>query len=154
MSPKMMENSKVLLVEDDAKDIELTLAAWAELNLSNSVVSVQNGDEALDYLYRRGAFADRQPGNPKVVFLDLKMPKVTGLDLLRQVKNDHDLKHIPVVILTSSRATKDCAECYAHGANAYVLKPVEFDDFMAVAKQLALFWVRTNEAPQDQHTRF
>ena len=149
MNPKIMKSSAVLLVEDDAKDIELTLAAWDELNLSNQVVSVQDGDEALDYLYCRGAFADRQSGHPRVVFLDLKMPKVTGLDLLRQVKSDRDLRHIPVVILTSSREPKDCVECYAHGANAYVLKPVDFDDFVAVAKELALFWVLTNELPQD-----
>ena len=123
------------------------LTSLEEQNLANQVVVVRDGSEALDYLYRRGSFADRPADLPVVIFLDLKMPKVDGLEVLRQVKNDLELKHIPVVMLTSSREDQDLIECYSLGTNAYVVKPVIFVDFVEVVKQLGLFWVLTNETP-------
>jgi CheY-like chemotaxis protein len=134
-----------LLVEDDPRDVELTLTALEEHSLANRVVVARDGAEALDYLYRRGAYADLPVGHPLVVLLDLKMPKVDGLQVLRQVKGDPALKTIPVVVLTSSRQEQDIVESYGLGANAYVVKPVAFDRFVEVVKHLGLFWVLTNE---------
>lgn len=145
-----MKTKKILLVDDDSNDIELMLAALEEQNLANRVVVARDGVEALDYLYRRGGFADRPPGHPVVVFLDLKMPKVDGLEVLRQVKADPNLKNIPVVMLTSSREDQDLVDSYNHSTNAYVVKPVVFESFVEVVKQLGLFWVLTNEAPPDE----
>jgi len=145
----MMDAKKILLVDDDANDIELMLASLEQQNLANQVVVARDGAEALDYLYRRGSFADRPDDLPVVVFLDLKMPKVDGLEVLRQVKSDHEFKNIPIVMLTSSREEQDLVDCYNHGTNAYVVKPVVFEDFVAVVKQLGLFWVLTNETPPD-----
>ena len=142
-----MEKKKILLAEDDPKDVELTLAALEEHNLANEVVVARDGAEALDYLYRRGQFAGRPAGHPVVVFLDLKMPKVDGLEVLRQVKSDPALKTIPIVVLTASHQDQDIAERYNLGVNAYVVKPVAFDEFVDVVKQLGLFWVLTNQAP-------
>jgi len=142
-----MKAKKILLVEDDPNDVELTLAALVEHNLTNEVVVVRDGAEALDYLHHRGQFADRPNGQPVVVLLDLKMPKVDGLEVLRQVKNDPALKVIPIVVLTSSREDQDIVESYNLGVNAYVVKPVAFEDFRAVIKQLGLFWVLINESP-------
>jgi CheY-like chemotaxis protein len=138
---------KILLAEDDPKDVELTLTALEEHNLANKVVVARDGAEALDYLYRRGQFADRPDGQPVVVLLDLKMPRVDGLEVLRQVKGDPELRTIPIVILTSSRQEQDIIESYDLGVNAYVVKPVAFDNFVDVVRQLGLFWVLTNEAP-------
>lgn len=149
-----MENGTILLVDDDDSGVAMILAAWGEQELDVPVVAVRDGDDALDYLHRRGTFAERPAGLPQVVFLDVKMPRVAGLDLLRQVKGDRDLKHIPVVVLTASREAKDVAECYAHGANAYVVKPDDAAELAEVAKHLGLFWVRINEAPQARHRRF
>lgn len=142
-----MEAKKILLVDDDVRDVELALASLEEHNLTNEVAVARDGAEALDYLYRRGAFAERPVGHPLVVFLDLKMPKVDGHEVLRQVKADPELKSIPVVVLTSSREEQDLIESYNHNANAYVVKPVAFDSFVGVVKQLGLFWVLTNEPP-------
>lgn len=142
-----MGAKNILLVDDDSKDIELMLTSLEEQNLANQVVVVRDGAEALDYLYRRGSFADRPEDLPVVIFLDLKMPKVDGMEVLRQVKNDLELKHIPIVMLTSSREDRDLIECYSLGTNAYVVKPVIFVDFVEVVKQLGLFWVLTNETP-------
>lgn len=142
-----MEAKKILLVDDDVRDVELALASLEEHNLTNEVAVARDGAEALDYLYRRGAFAERPVGYPLVVFLDLKMPKVDGHEVLRQVKADPELKSIPVVVLTSSREEQDLIESYNHNANAYVVKPVAFDSFVGVVKQLGLFWVLTNEPP-------
>jgi CheY-like chemotaxis protein len=142
-----MDPKKILLAEDDPKDVELTLIALEEYNLANEVVVAKNGAEALDYLYCRGQFANRPPGNPVVVLLDLKMPKVDGLEVLRQVKSDPALKTIPIVMMTSSREDKDIVRSYGNGVNAYVVKPVAFDKFIDVVKQLGLFWVLTNETP-------
>lgn len=142
-----MEIRTILLVEDDPRDVELTLTALEEHNLANKVVVVRDGTEALDYLYRRGKYADRPIGYPVVVLLDLKMPKVDGLEVLRQVKGDPVLKIIPIVVLTSSRQDRDIIESYDLGVNAYVVKPVAFDEFMSALKQVGLFWVLINEPP-------
>ncbi|WP_372807284.1 response regulator [Pontiella sp.] len=143
----MTEAKKILLVDDDVRDVELACASLEEHNLANEVAVARDGAEALDYLYRRGAFADRSEGHPIVVFLDLKMPKIDGHEVLKQIKNDPNLKSIPVVVLTSSREEQDLISSYQHHANAYVVKPVDFDCFVEVVQQLGLFWVLTNEPP-------
>src|SRR6266852_2290673 len=125
-----MELRRILLAEDSANDVELTLAALREHRLANDVDVVRDGADALDYLYRRGGYAARMPGNPAVLLLDLKMPKVDGLEVLRQVKSDRTLSTIPVVMLTSSREEGDLVRSYELGVNAYVVKPMEFADFM------------------------
>jgi CheY-like chemotaxis protein len=137
----------ILLVEDDMRDVELTLAALEEHHLSNNVYVVHDGAEALDYLYHRGKFTVRAPGNPVVVLLDNKMPKVNGLEVLKIMKADENLKTIPVVVLTSSRETPDLVEFYKHGVNAYVVKPVDFTEFMEAVKKLGVFWAAVNEPP-------
>ena len=137
----------ILLVEDDPLDVELTLVALEENHLANRVAVVENGEEALDYLYRRGKFRTRSGGNPIVVLLDNKMPKVNGLEVLKSVKADENLKIIPVVVLTSSRETPDLVEFYKHGVNAYVVKPVDFAEIMKVIKHLGIFWAGINEPP-------
>ena len=137
----------ILLVEDDSKDVELTLAALEENHLANRIVVLENGEEALDYLYERGNFEKRSGGNPIVVLLDNKMPKVNGLEVLKTIKADQNLKLIPVVVLTSSRETPDLVEFYKHGVNAYVVKPVDFAEFMNVIKHLGIFWAAINEPP-------
>jgi CheY-like chemotaxis protein len=137
----------ILLVEDDPRDVVLTLAALEEHNLANKVVVVHDGAEALDYLYCRGKFKTRAGGHPILVLLDLKMPKVNGLEVLKAIKADEDLKIIPVVVLSSSRETPDLVECYKHGVNAYVVKPVEFAEFMKAVKHLGIFWAAINEPP-------
>ncbi len=142
-----MKASRILLVEDSAQDVELTLNALAEHKLSNSVDLARDGAEALDYLYKRGAHAARQSVNPVLILLDLKMPKVDGLEVLRMVKADPRLRTIPVVILTSSREEQDVVRSYELGVNAYVVKPVEFDKFVGAVRELGLFWMLLNEAP-------
>jgi len=143
----------ILLVEDDTRDVQLTLDALAEHNLANKVFVVNDGAEALDYLYRRGKFTDRAGGNPVVVLLDNKMPKVSGLEVLKTIKADANLMTIPVVVLTSSRETPDLVEFYKHGVNAYVVKPVDFPDFMEAVKKLGVFWAVVNEPPPDLGTK-
>ena len=143
----MAELKRILLAEDSANDIDLTLAALAEHRLANQVDVVRDGAEALDYLYHRGAFAGRDNGNPAVLLLDLKMPKVNGLEVLRTIKGDAALKTIPVVMLTSSREEGDLMASYELGVNAYVVKPVAFGDFMEAVRQLGGFWAVVNEAP-------
>ena len=136
----------ILLVEDDPHDAELALAAL-DGHLANKVAVVDNGAAALDYLYRRGKFKMRAGGNPVVVFLDNKMPKVSGLEVLKIIKGDGHLKMIPVVALTSSRRTQDLIEFYEHGVNAYVVKPLDFSEFSAAIKQVVVFWAAVNEPP-------
>ncbi len=143
----MAELKRILLAEDNPKDIELTLTALDEHNLANEVVVVNDGAEALDYLYRRGKFAMRADNDPAVVLLDLKMPKVDGLEVLRTIKKDDKLKTIPLVILTSSREEKDLVESYKLGVNAYVVKPVNFQQFIEAVKELGAFWAVINEPP-------
>lgn len=136
----------ILLVEDDPRDVELTLAALED-HLAERVAVVKNGADALDYLYRRGQFNGRAGGNPIIVLLDNKMPKVNGLEVLKIIKGDGHLKRIPVVALTSSRRTPDVIEFYEHGVNAYVVKPLDFSEFRAAIKHLVLFWAAVNEPP-------
>jgi CheY-like chemotaxis protein len=138
---------RILLVEDDAKDVELTLTALEEYKLANEVVVARDGEEALDYLYRRGNFQGRSTDNPAVLLLDLKLPKVDGLEVLQQIKADEKLKLIPVVVLTSSHEEKDMVTSYKLGVNAYVVKPVDFHEFVNAVKELGIFWALVNEPP-------
>lgn len=145
----MANLNRILLAEDNPHDVELTLAALEEHHLANEVVVVRDGEEALEYLQARGRFAGRPPGLPLVVFLDLKMPKVDGLEVLRAMKNDVNLRRIPVVMLTSSREEKDLVRSYELGVNSYVVKPVNFQQFVESVKALGYFWALINEpAPQ------
>jgi CheY-like chemotaxis protein len=141
------ELRRILIAEDSPNDVELTLAALSEHRLANQVDVVRDGAEALDYLYRRNAYAGRSNGNPAVLLLDLKMPKVSGLQVLEQIKADPALRTIPVVMLTSSREEADLMKSYELGVNAYVVKPVEFGEFMKAVRQLGGFWALVNEAP-------
>lgn len=143
----MAELKNILLAEDNANDVELTLEALAEHNLANQVVVVRNGAEALDYLYYRGKFKQRPEGNPIFVLLDLKMPKVDGLEVLQQIKADEELNMIPVVMLTSSREERDLLKSYKLGVNAYVVKPVDFYAFVDAVKEIGAFWGIINESP-------
>lgn len=138
---------RILLVEDDPRDVELTLEALGDYNLANEVVVAGDGEEALDYLYCRGNFQDRPNANPAVVLLDLKLPKVSGMEVLRRIRSDEKLKMTPVVILTSSREERDWIESYQLGINAYVVKPVDFHDFVEAVKELGVFWAVINEPP-------
>jgi CheY-like chemotaxis protein len=144
---------RILLAEDSANDIELTLAALSEHRLANQIDVVRDGADALDYLYRRGAYANRTGGHPAVVLLDLKMPKVNGLEVLRAIKSDPAMHSIPVVMLTSSREEGDLIRSYQLGVNAYVVKPVEFGEFMQAVRQLGAFWAVVKEAPPMALTR-
>ena len=143
----MAEIKRILLAEDNPKDVELTLTALEEYNLANEVVVVSDGAEALDYLYCRGKFKMRTSHHPAVVLLDIKMPKVDGMEVLRIIKKDDNLKAIPIVILTSSREEKDLIESYKLGVNAYVVKPVDFQQFIEAVKELGAFWAIINEPP-------
>ena len=138
---------RILLVEDNERDIELTLAALGEHNLANEVVVARDGAEALDYLYCRGQFSGHANGLPVVVLLDLKMPKVDGLEVLRKIRSDSNLKMVPVVMITSSREEQDLINSYQLGVNAYVVKPVDFQKFVASVKELGMFWAVINEPP-------
>ena len=142
--------SSILLVEDSPLDAEMVIDALADHNLTNEIIHLRDGAEALDYLYHRGPFADRTPGHPGVVLLDLKMPKVDGLDVLRTIKADSELKMIPVVVMTSSREEQDVVRSYDLGANAYVVKPVGFQDFVDAVKQVGGFWAFLNHRPADK----
>jgi CheY-like chemotaxis protein len=141
------EVKSILLVEDSLRDTEMTLNALAQHNLANEVVAVRDGAEALDYLFRRGEFAGRPAGLPAVVLLDLKMPKVDGLEVLRQIKNDPQLRIIPVVVMTSSREESDLVTSYQLGVNAYIVKPVQFQEFVEAVKLIGAFWAVVNEPP-------
>ena len=143
----MTDVRKILLAEDNANDAELTLTALRENRLGNEVVLVRDGADALDYLYCRNAFSARDDGHPALVLLDLKMPKVDGIEVLKQVKTDPALRHIPVVVLTSSREEQDLLQSYDLGVNAYVVKPVGFTEFIGAVKTLGGFWVVVNEPP-------
>jgi CheY-like chemotaxis protein len=143
----MEDFKRILLVEDDKRDIELTLNTLAEYNLSHEIVVAYDGVEALDYLYRRGNFAERPEGNPSVIFLDLKMPRMDGINLLRRIKSDEMMKHIPIVVMTSSLEEQDREECYKLGINAYVVKPVRFEEFIDSVRKTGVFWAFINEPP-------
>lgn len=137
----------ILLVEDNLNDVELTITALKNHNVVNDVVVARHGGEGLDYLYRRGNFDQRPPGLPVAVFLDLKMPKVDGLEVLRIVKSDPELKLLPIVMLTSSREEADLVKSYELGVNAYVVKPVGFEQFTEAIRQTGIFWALVNEPP-------
>ena len=141
------ELGRILIVEDDPKDVELTLTALEEYNLANEVVVTRDGEEALDYLYCRGNFKMRTSDNPAVLLLDLKLPKVDGLEVLQQIKSDEQLSMIPVVVLTSSHEERDMVASYKLGVNAYVVKPVDFHEFVNAIKELGIFWAVINEPP-------
>ncbi|MBI5030866.1 MAG: response regulator [Chloroflexi bacterium] len=138
---------RILLVEDDPKDMELTLNALCEHHLVNEVVVARDGVEALDYLYRRNTFAQRSDGNPAVMLLDLKMPRLDGIEVIKQVKMDAQLQSIPIVVLTSSREVSDLEQAYKLGVNAYVVKPVHFPEFVQAVKEIGAFWAIVNEPP-------
>ena len=143
----MEKLGRILMVEDDPKDVELSMTALEDYNLVNEVVVARDGEEALDYLFCRGAFKDRSSDNPAVILLDLKLPKVDGLEVLREIKSDANLKMIPVVVLTSSKEEKDMVRSYQLGVNAYVVKPVDFHEFVNAIKELGVFWALINEPP-------
>lgn len=143
------ELKDILLADDSGKDVELILTALQQHNIANRVVVVRDGAEALEYLYREGEFAQRRGGNPAVILLDLKMPRVDGLEVLKRVKADDNLKTIPVVILTSSREERDLVEGYRLGVNAYLVKPIHFNEFMEAVSRLGIFWVPIDEPPPE-----
>lgn len=137
----------ILLVEDNPHDLELTLIALSKSQLANEVVIARDGAEALDYLHRRGEYKDRTVGNPAVVLLDLKLPKVDGLEVLREIRNTESLKSMPVCMLTSSKEEQDVVRSYELGVNAYVVKPVDFSEFLRAIADLGVFWAVLNEPP-------
>lgn len=143
----MTKLAKILLVEDSEHDIELTLEALDDYKLANDVVVTRDGQEALDYLLRQGPYQNRNQGNPAVIMLDLKLPKIDGKQVLQFIKTHPDLKTIPVVVLTSSKEESDLVDTYESGVNAFVVKPVEFHKFIEAIKSLSLFWAITNEPP-------
>ena len=143
----MNKLGRILLVEDDPKDVELTLTALEEYNLANEVIVARDGEEALEYLYSRGKFKTRSSDNPAVVLLDLKLPKVDGLEVLKQIKSEEKLRMMPVVVLTSSKEEKDMVASYKLGVSAYVVKPVDFHEFVNAIKELGIFWAVINQPP-------
>ena len=145
----MAKPAKILLVEDDPNDVELTLTALRENHIANDIIVARDGEEALDYLFRRGAYESREAGEPAVVLLDLKLPKVSGMEVLERIKDDPKLRTLPVVVLTSSREEQDLVRSYDLGTNAYVVKPVDFPDFIEAVRQVGLFWTITNQPPPE-----
>jgi CheY-like chemotaxis protein len=143
----MAKLKQILYVEDSENDIELTTEALRDLSLANEIIIARDGAEALDYLYKRGRFEERPTDPPILILLDLKLPKISGLEVLRTIKNDPALRSIPVVVLTSSREEKDLVEGYRLGVNAYVVKPVDFRQFVQSVRNLGCFWALINEPP-------
>ena len=144
-----MNEVEVLLVEDNPSDAELAVRALKRKNLANKLIHVKDGAEAIDFVFAQGAYTDRKVQNgPKVVLLDLKLPKVDGIEVLRRIKSDDRTRRIPVVIMTSSREERDLVECYQLGVNSYVVKPVEFEDFARAVSELGLYWLLLNETPR------
>lgn len=143
----MIRLKTILLAEDNPQDVELTLEALAEHNLANNVDVVRDGAEAMEYLKREGQFKNRKKGSPAVLLLDIKMPRMDGIEVLDAIRSDEKLKTLPVVMLTSSREEPDLKRCYALGVNAYVVKPVNFADFIFAAKNIGIFWALLNEQP-------
>ena len=146
----MIKNSvEILLVEDNPYDVKLTLRAFAQHHLTNNVHVVRDGAEALDFIFCKGAYAHRNPDHPpRVILLDLKLPKVDGLEVLRRIKADEKTRRIPVVILTSSREERDIVESYKLGVNSYICKPVDFEQFTEAVRQLGFYWLLLNQPPQ------
>ncbi len=153
MDTETISYKDILLVDDDPHDVQLTLTALEEHKLANRVAVACDGAEALDYLHYRGKYRMRAGGDPVVVLLDNKMPKVSGLEVLKIMKTNEHLRTIPVVVLTSSRETPDLVEFYKHGVNAYVVKPVDFPEFLKAVKQIGLFWAVINEPPLNRGRR-
>lgn len=145
----MIELKKILLVEDNPNDIELTLEALTEQNLANRVFVLNDGVQAMEYLQYEGSHQNRKKENPAVILLDIKMPRMDGIEVLQKIKSSPELKTIPVVMLTSSREEPDLKKCYELGVNAYVVKPVNFKDFFAAVRQLGIFWAVLNELPSN-----
>lgn len=143
----MSDLRRILLVEDNPNDVELTIEALKEHNLANAVDLARDGEEALDYLHRRGPFSSRPDKPPVVILLDLKLPKINGLEVLKEIKSDNLLRVIPVIVLTSSRQESDLAESYKLGVNSYVVKPVNYHDFIDAVRTLGMFWALINEPP-------
>ena|SRR5450759_446085 len=146
----MNELRTILLAEDNPKDVELTLEAMAENNLANNIFVVKDGVEALEFLHCEGKYKQRKEGNPALILLDIKMPRMDGIEVLRHIRSDASLKRIPVVVLTSSREEKDLFNTYELGVNAYVLKPVDFKQFIEAVKQIGSFWAILNELPSER----
>ena len=146
----MNELRPILLAEDNPKDVELTLEALSVQNLANEVVVVRDGVEALEYLRYEGPFKLRNRGNPAVLLLDIKMPRMGGIELLQVIRKDPALKFLPIVMLTSSREESDLVTSYELGANAFVVKPVDFNHFIEVIKQIGVFWALINEIPSEK----
>ena len=144
-----VEVKRILIVDDSPKDVELTIAALAEKNLANQVDVAEDGEEALDYLHKRGKFAARGMGNPAIILLDIKMPKMNGIEVLKQIRSDQKLKLIPVIMVTSSREEKDLVESYKLGANAYMVKPVDINQFIESIKTLGQIWAVINQVPAE-----
>jgi CheY-like chemotaxis protein len=143
----MVEIRTILFAEDNPRDVELTLEALGDHNLANNVIVVRDGVETMEYLRREGKYKQRKTGNPAVLLLDIKMPRMDGIEVLRAIRNDNKLKMLPVVMLTSSREEQDLIKSYELGVNAYVVKPVDFKEFIEAVKQLGIFWAVINEAP-------
>jgi CheY-like chemotaxis protein len=144
-----IELRTILLAEDNPKDLELTLEALAEHNLANQVVAVKDGVEAMEFLRREGKYKLRKPGHPAVLLLDIKMPRMDGIEVLRAIRSDPTLKILPIVMLTSSREEQDLIKSYELGINAYVVKPVNFKDFVEAVKLIGMFWAVVNELPPE-----
>ncbi len=147
----MIDLKTILIVEDNPQDVELMMEALDMKTLANQIIHVQDGVEALDYLRYEGVYSNRKKGTPTVILLDIKMPRMDGIELLEIIKQDEKLKSIPIVMLTSSREEPDLVKCYALGVNAYVVKPVDFNDFLHAVKQIGVFWALLNEQPTIQH---
>lgn len=145
----MDQPKSILLAEDNPEDVELTLAAFSEYNFANDVVVARDGAEALDYLYSRGSFQKRPPGNPTVILLDINMPKVNGLEVLKAIREDEQLKTIPVIIMSTSQQEAHIAESRALKVDAYIEKPVNFREFILTIKALGIFWKLLNETPPE-----
>jgi CheY-like chemotaxis protein len=143
----MVELRTILFAEDNHRDIELTLEALGDHNLANNVIVVRDGVETMEYLTCEGKYKKRKPGNPAVLLLDIKMPRMDGIEVLRAIRNDSKFKMLPVVMLTSSREEQDLIKSYELGVNAYVVKPVDFKEFIEAVKQLGIFWAVINEVP-------
>jgi two-component system response regulator len=141
---KEFEHVEILLAEDNPHDAELAIRGLEKQKLANSITWVKNGEEALDYVFRRAAYAGRTDSGPRLILLDLKMPKVDGIEVTRVVKSDERTRHIPVVIMTSSKEEKDVANSYSCGANSYIVKPLEFASLIEVAAQVGFYWLAIN----------
>lgn len=150
----MFSQVEVLLVEDNMHDAEMTIRSLKKVNLANNLVHVKDGEEALDFIFAKGKFADRASADhPKVILLDIKMPKVDGIEVLKQLKSNESSKTIPVVIMTSSREEQDVINSYQLGVNSYVVKPVDFEGFARAVSQLGLYWLLTNQPPITSHKK-